>query len=61
LARFNRNYNVYPEYDFKQESKLINVFSPGDGMNLETGIKLALNVFRLYKRFERLPDADITN
>ncbi len=61
IAQFNGKYNVYPEYDFKQESRLSNVFSPGDTKKLETGIKLALNVFRLYERFVMLPDVDSTN
>lgn len=61
MAEFNKKYNVYSEYDFKQECRLNNVFSPGDTKKLETGIKLALNVFRLYERFVKLPDVDSTN
>ncbi len=61
ISKFNDKNNVYTEYDFKQESRLSNVFSPGDTKKLETGIKLALNVFRLYERFVNLPDVDSTN
>ena len=47
---------LYPPMDIYQETKMKNIFSPGDSTKkLQIGIKMAMKVFELYKLFKNFP------